>query len=39
MRDFRIQANALVRERWLAQIRSDAWLHGGPDLFDTLAGQ
>ena len=37
--DSRIQANALLRERWLAEIQSDAWLHGSPDLFDPLAGQ
>ena len=36
--DSRIEANALVRERWLAQIRDGSWLHGGPGLFDTLTG-
>jgi hypothetical protein len=34
--DSRIQANALIRERWLAEIGTESWLHGGPDLFDTL---
>jgi len=35
-RDSRIQANALIRERWLAEIDTESWLHGGPDLLDTL---
>lgn len=34
--DSRIEANSLIHDRWLTEIRSDAWLHGGPDLFDTL---
>ena len=34
--DSRIEANALLHERWLAEIRSASWLHGSPNLFEAL---
>ena len=34
--DSRVEANALVQGRWLAEIRKELWLHGGPDLFSLL---
>jgi hypothetical protein len=34
--DSRVEANALIRERWLAETGTDSWLHGGPQLFDAL---
>ncbi len=34
--DARVQANPKIQEKWLAEINTDFWLHGVPDLFDTL---
>jgi hypothetical protein len=34
--DSRIETNALVRERWRAEIADGFWLHGGKGLFVTL---
>ena len=34
--DSRVQANDLIKERWLAELDQDSWLMGAPDLFDSL---
>ncbi len=37
--DSRIEANALVRRRWLEEIGTPRWLHGGPGLFGALGAR
>jgi len=34
--DSRVQVNAVIKERWLAEIGSDFWLHGSQKLFEIL---
>ena len=34
--DTRVQVNDVVLERWLAEIKTDAWLHSSDDLFMQL---
>ena len=34
--DTRVQVNATIRERWLAEIGTTFWLHGASNLFETL---
>ena len=34
--DSRVQVNDLIKEHWLAELKQDSWLMGGPDLFTTL---
>ena len=34
--DSRIQANPTLEKFWLAEVSKPKWLHGGPQLFETL---
>jgi hypothetical protein len=34
--DSRIQANEVIKERWLEEISVDFWAHGSPELFGLL---
>ena len=34
--DSRVQADPLISERWLGEMKRTAWLHGGPSLFTRL---
>ena len=34
--DSRVQVNEVIKERWLAEIGSDFWLHASQKLFEIL---
>jgi hypothetical protein len=34
--DSRVEANEVIRARWLAEVSTDRWLHGSPELFGVL---
>ncbi len=36
--DSRVQANTIIRSRWLEEVTSSRWLNASPDLFEILTG-